>query len=93
MSKTLKVTKIQLETENGKKISLSIEEAKELHAQLDELFGTDNTVYVDRGFWYRPWGSPYWSWTTIGESTYKGTGNLGNSTKITYTASEQSLTA
>jgi hypothetical protein len=40
MTKKLKLTKIELETKDGKKVELSIEEAKELHDQLHELFGS-----------------------------------------------------
>ncbi len=39
MTKKLKLTKIELETSDGKKIELSLDEAKELHDQLHELFG------------------------------------------------------
>ena len=39
MSKKLKLTKIELETKDGKKVQLSLTEAKELHNQLHELFG------------------------------------------------------
>lgn len=38
MSK-IKVTGLKLETKNGKKIELTLAEAKELHEELDELFG------------------------------------------------------
>ena len=39
MKNKLRLTKIELETKDGKKVELSIEEAKELHDQLHELFG------------------------------------------------------
>lgn len=38
MSK-LKLTKIEVTTKDGKKIELSLDEAKDLHEQLHELFG------------------------------------------------------
>jgi len=40
MIKKLKVTKIEFETKDFKKIELSIEEAKDLYNQLHELFGS-----------------------------------------------------
>jgi len=40
MTKKLKLTKIELETRDGKKVELSLDEAKELHDQLHELFGS-----------------------------------------------------
>lgn len=45
MSKKLKLTKLELETEDGKRVELSLAEAKELYEQLHELFG-DKTVYL-----------------------------------------------
>jgi hypothetical protein len=74
MSEKIKLTKIELKTQEGKEISLSIDEAKELHDQLHELFGKKETVFVsshsaapiiierDRYPWrdYRP----FWATTT-----------------------------
>ena len=40
MSNKLKLTTIKLETKDGKEIELSLAEAKDLHDQLHELFGT-----------------------------------------------------
>ena len=45
MSRKLKLTKLELQTNDGKKIELTLDEAKDLHDQLHELFG-DKTVYV-----------------------------------------------
>jgi len=64
MSKKLKLTKIQLETKDGVQISLSLDEAKDLHDQLHELFGTKYApnipIYIDRYIpTYNPL-RPYW---------------------------------
>lgn len=65
MSKKLKLTKLELETKDGKKVELSIDEAKELHAQLAELFATKTTVIpsqpviIERDRFYPPW-KPVW---------------------------------
>lgn len=65
MSKKLKLTKLELETKDGKKVELSIDEAKELHAQLAELFATKTTVVtsqpviIERDRFYPPY-RPIW---------------------------------
>lgn len=41
MKKGLRLTTIGLKTKAGTKVELTIEEAKELHAQLNELFGKE----------------------------------------------------
>jgi len=67
MGKKLKLTKIELETKDGKKVSLSIEEAKDLHDQLHDLFGQNvqfipsRPVIIERDHY--PWRNPcapYW---------------------------------
>lgn len=45
MSRKVKLTKIELTTKEGKKVDLTLDEAKELHDQLHALFGA-KTVYV-----------------------------------------------
>ena len=59
MSK-IKVTGLKLETANGKKVKLSLEEAKELHEQLNDLFGKD--VQYVRGYPYQYWYNTYPVW-------------------------------
>ncbi len=60
MSKKLKVTKIELETKDGKKVQLSLDEAKELHDQLHELFGEKyvpgTPIAIERDLY---WPDPY----------------------------------
>ena len=69
MSNKLKITKIELTTKDGNKVELSLDEAKDLHGQLDELFGQKSATYIpyspiiidrtDRPWWqqYNPvWG-------------------------------------
>ena len=65
--KKLKVTGLELETKDGKKVGLTLAEAKDLHEQLDELFGKEvpgpaYPIYIDR--WRPYWQQPYYSWTT-----------------------------
>ena len=64
MSNKLKITKIELTTKDGNKVELSLDEAKDLHGQLDELFGQKSATYIpyypiiiDRTV--RPWWQPY----------------------------------
>ncbi len=45
MPEKIKISKIEVKTSDGKKVDLTLEEAKELYEQLDKLFG-DKTVYV-----------------------------------------------
>lgn len=64
----LKLTKLVLETKGGKSVELSMDEAKELHDQLHELFGTkyvpSQPIFIDR--WpYRP----YWDTQIYCDST------------------------
>jgi len=64
MSDKLQLTKITLETKDGKKVELTIDEAKELHEQLHSLFGEklryvpSAPLIIERDRWqqhYRPY--------------------------------------
>lgn len=63
--KKLKLTKIVLETKDGKQVELSIEDAEELHEQLNTLFGEKTTyipsmpIVIERDRWNPPY-YPYW---------------------------------
>ena len=66
MSRKLKLTKLSLETKDGKQVELSIDEARELHEQLHSLFGEKTTTYIpsapviiERDQWRPPY-QPYW---------------------------------
>jgi len=63
MSKKLKLTKIELETKDGKKVELSLDEAKELHDQLHELFGAKFVpsvpIIIERDRYPWPFVTPY----------------------------------
>ena len=67
MSK-LKVSGIELETSDGTSVTLTIEEAKELHDQLHKLFGKTYVpsapIYIRERQW--PWCDP---WVTYGDNT------------------------
>ena len=74
MSKKLCITKIEIEIKAGRKIELSLAEAKELHEQLHELFGDTHfqsyPVYIERPRWYvkeYPF-QPWITYTTAGTS-------------------------
>lgn len=66
MTKKLKLTKIELETKDGEKVTLSLDEARELHGQLDELFGSKYVptapiiIERDRYPWPQPYYQPVW---------------------------------
>ena len=84
MAKKLKLKKITLETACGKSVELSIEEARELHEQLDALFGDkyqpSYPIIINRDQY--PWRrvpSPYWEYfsnanTALCGSTSQATG-------------------
>ena len=61
MGNKLKLSKIEITTKDGKTVALSLEEAKDLHAQLDELLGSKTVfvpqtpIVIERERW------PYWS--------------------------------
>jgi len=61
MTKKLKLTKIELETKDGKTVELSLDEARELHDQLQDLFGAkyvpNTPIVIERDYW--PWRNPY----------------------------------
>lgn len=73
MSKKLKLTKLELETKDGKKVELSLEEARELHEQLHELFGSKTTIIpgapiiIERDRWWPP--RPYYTSTWRTDNT------------------------
>jgi hypothetical protein len=68
MSKKLKLTKIALETKDGKAVELTIEEAKELHQQLDSLFGEKylpaTPIIIERDRWNPPFQRHWFDITT-----------------------------
>ncbi|MCP4493246.1 MAG: hypothetical protein GY820_38980 [Gammaproteobacteria bacterium] len=75
MSKKIKLGKITIKMKGGKdvELELSIEDAKELHRQLDELFGTQPfipyyPIYIERDR-VLPCNQP---WITYGEETSTG---------------------
>ena len=59
MAKKLKVTKITMTTKDGKEVELSLDEAKDLHGQLEELFGEKTTYLPSQPRWIYP-ERPYW---------------------------------
>jgi hypothetical protein len=68
MKEKVQITKIEITTKDGVKIPLSISEARDLHGQLDELFGPKEIknfpyapIIIDRTI--RPyWPEYYPSW-------------------------------
>jgi hypothetical protein len=77
MSK-LKLSGIELETSGGQTVNLTLDEAKELHDQLHELFGVKYVpsapIYIDCDRYLRrlPWESPVWCGTSGLTVTYTG---------------------
>lgn len=66
----MEITNIQLKTSKGKKIDLSLDEAKELHAQLAELFTAKENWYP---ITYPSYPSyPRWDTTPYQSYTYRG---------------------
>ena len=65
MGKKLKLTKLALETKEGKEIQLDLDEARELWLQLDSLFGIKKQyfpatpVIIERDVWRPPY-QPMW---------------------------------
>ena len=63
----MKINKIILETSKNKEIGLTIDEAKELHKQLDEIFGKNyvasTPIIIGRDDWFRPY-NPVWYTTS-----------------------------
>lgn len=92
MSK-LKITKIELTTKDGKVVDLTLEEARDLHAQLAELFGS-KTTYVSGNPIYIPYNplpyrGLYWygvsgTASNLGD-TYCVSANLGSGLTANFT--------
>ena len=89
MSKKLKLTKMILETKEGQKVEISLDEAKDIYEQLHQLFG-EKTRYLPS-----PSITPIWTWpyrpyqpyfTTSGGTTITSTGKSG--TSVTYCGAE-----
>lgn len=59
MSNKIEITGLKLKTRDGKTVNLSLAEAKELHEQLDNLFGK-KTVYIPSNPIVIDRYSPYW---------------------------------
>lgn len=69
--KKIKVTGLELETKKGQKVILTLDEAKELHEQLDELFGAkSNYNYTSPWIWFTPNSRPYYYNNTPPQYTY-----------------------
>ena len=89
----LQVTKIGFERRDGKKVELTIKEAKELYEQLHELFG-DKTViiqndrpiiiYKERAPDWRPW-CPTWSGNTSDYTLKSYSDDESSDMRITWT--------
>ncbi len=83
MVKSAKVLSLDIQVKNGKKVHLSMAEAKELHAQLDELFGKKHITNISYPYrypyvWYNSYGTvapqDHISITSIGNTLSNDTG-------------------
>ena len=89
MSDKLKIKRLELETASGKEISLTLEEARELHQQLAELFAKPEPVILSptviREYpLYRP------RWYDV---NYYSTSNTAGESKATYSGNTITLNA
>ena len=72
MTKKLRVTKLEVETKDGKKVALTLDEAQELYEQLHGLFGKESPgtpsypLIIERDRWYPPW--PYYNYNPVWRS-------------------------
>jgi hypothetical protein len=90
MKERVQITKIEITTKDGVKIPLSIAEAKDLHSQLDELFGVKEIKYypyapiiLDRTI--KPYWSefnPVWTSNTVSCSGISGLSMLCTTTLV-----------
>ena len=57
----MKIKKIVLVTDDGKKIKLTLEQAKELHEQLNDLLGSNTTIINNTSspYVYSPWSTGF----------------------------------
>ena len=73
MSKKLEVTSIALTTADGKRVELTISEARDLHDQLAEMFGNkivNTPIVIERDRLLSPWRpySPMWESDSTGDA-------------------------
>jgi len=77
MKNKLEVIKLEIKTAAGKKVELTMAEAKELHDQLHELFGKkyvpSHPVVIERDRW---WPQYYHFTTTATTPTYADNSSL-----------------
>jgi hypothetical protein len=63
MKETISITALRVKTTRGEELELTLDEAKKLHQQLDELFGTNPSQPIiierDRYPYYDPYSPPY----------------------------------
>ena len=85
--KKMRVTGLELETKDGKRVELTLAEAKELHEQLDELFGEKVRYVPGSPIYVRPWVHPSY-WVTCSTSANSLTSKSESTgMQITYTNS------
>lgn len=91
MSKKVKINSIEIETKDGKKTSLTLAEAKELHEQLNGLFGKNiqyipsQPIVIDRDRWLRDY-RPFYNITstTTDANTYQWCVSGKNGLSVSY---------
>ena len=83
MSDKIKITGLELKTKDGKKVELTLEEAKELHEQLDELFGKEVKYVPSTPIYVRSWWEtnpyPYYGVTCTSNNLMVTSNNTGMS--------------
>ena len=92
MTKNVKVSNISIKIGKNK-ITLTLDEAKELKELLNETFGDKETVYIPQPYpiYERPWRWEYWDvyYTPLQHWTYDNTSDNVNwsssGSSITYT--------
>jgi len=70
MSDKANISKIELSTSDGRKIELSLEDAKELHAALASMFAEKKTEVIHRHE-YDWWPNRYWYYGQWHSEPYK----------------------
>lgn len=94
MSK-IKVTGLELTTADGKKVALTLDEARDFYTQLDALFGkptfTPTPIFIDR--YPQPWYPYHPTWTYLSNDSQSASGitcKLGQNSSVQYLAASES---
>lgn len=85
----LRLTKLEFSNKDGKTVTLTLDEARQLHEQLSEVFATcprDRPVIIQS--WPPVWWNPPWTYTDMDVSDRRFTTHSISGNSITFCGEE-----